>query len=238
MCKVKQIDKVLNIRKNLKFKSGEPEKAFNNRLKYPKTILRAVESACCHAAIYEARRHYLVILAAAFEMFWRDLIKKLIDDNKLIFHNINKFRSISFTLQDVQLIADNKLSLGELLVTAYTFQSPETVNQVISLILDIDAFAAFRKEKYVYVRATNKSEKTKDEMPAEFVITGESILRGISLINKCFEIRHDTVHDSGNRHRVSKIDLIHVESATYNFIMFFGPFVCDLFESKGNHIKK
>jgi hypothetical protein len=225
---MRTIEKALEVRKNLGLKSREPSKAFVNRLKHARVLVELTEKSASKGLILEARRLYIVTLAAAFESFWRDLIKSIVNKKGLTLEKDPHLSRLTFSLADVQQIIGHRVTIGELIAVAYTFQSPETVNQAVSEIFKIDAFSEFKRKEFLVHEISRKNRAKKHGPARKTVITGESALRKIPQIKRCFEIRHNTVHDIGSRYRISQTELLEIENAVWYFNSLFGMFVEDL----------
>lgn len=220
------LQKTLELRKNYKIKSREPMRAFTQKISCSKEILRLIEKCNPSPSVkQEVRRLFLVTVAAGFELYWRDLIRIIIDKNKITLKSNPKLGDIKFTIADVETIIGNKITLGELLSYSYTFQNPQTVNKVLSYILNFDAFAEFSKAKFKLQEVKRKNRSKKSGVLFKTTMQGKKILNNIKMIEKCFEIRHATVHDTGIRFRVSEKETILIENAVWQFNAFFELFI-------------
>lgn len=218
--------KTLELRKNYKIKSQEPMRAFNQKVSRSREILRIIEKHATSKSVkQEARRLFLVTVAAGFELYWRDLIRLTIDKNRISLKSNSKSGDIKFTMADVEMIIGNKVTPGELLSNSYTFQDPQTVNKVLSYILNFDAFTEFGKAKFELHEVSRKNRSKKAGTPFKTTIHGKQILNHIKMIEKCFEIRHATVHDTGVRYRISETETLLIENAVWQFNTFFEMFV-------------
>ena len=173
----------------------------------------------------EARRLYLVCLCAAFETYWRDFFRLTVDRYHIAVDGNNYLNRATFSYSDVRSIVGRKLTLGELVSATFTFQSTSTVNQAASEILGIDAFKRFAKAQFMLqeVPPTNPSKNNRSLMENTF--TGLVALRRRSIIDKCFSIRHETVHHTGNRYRPSQAKVLEMDGAVFMFNTFFSLFV-------------
>ena len=225
---MKPLDKVLAVRRNAKLKSLVPMRTFHARLKQPRVILDLVEKKGTSAARFEARRLYLVALCAAFELFWRDLLSRSVTRSRHSVQRNAQLGRVNFNIGDVQQIIERKIKIGELMACAYSFQGPDPVNQAVSEIFGVQAFTKFRSTKYELREVPRKNRSKKLGPPSTSYITGEFALKKTHLISKCFAIRHDTVHDIGVRHRISRSRCFEMDQAIWVFNMLFGMFVQSL----------
>lgn len=219
------LTKTLELRKNYKIKSREPMRAYQRRISLARDILQLIERNGRESSKQEARRLFLVTVAAGFELYWRDLIRAVIDRKKVTLKEYPKLRNINFTLADIEQIIGNRVTLGELLSCSYTFQNTKVVNEVLSCILNINAFTEFGKAKFQIQEIVRKNRSKKQGSIFQQIIYGKSILNNIKKIEKCFEIRHATVHDTGTRYRLSKIETLLIENAVWQFNTFFELFI-------------
>ena len=219
------IDKALEVRKSRHLKAKVPRRAFYNRVKRAQSVLELVEKAKTDQSVkYEARRNFLVSLCAAFETYWRDFIRETIDRNEPPSKRIRHLRKTSFTLSDVMTIVGRKLTLGELMASAYSFQSTSDVNLAVSHLLDIDAFSEFSRAKYEIKEVVPKRDSLKRK-PLVETFAGARILGHTARIDRCFEIRHETVHHTGSRYRVTARQVVEFHGSMSTFNLFFSLFI-------------
>jgi len=218
---VKTLHKVHELRKSLHLRSSEPQRAYENRLRRPRQILRIVEDKEPSISIlYEARRAYIVSLACAFEIFWRELVRYSIDAEGIDQTKLRGLDSVKMSLSEMAEVFHHDMTLGELVSSSFSFQGVAHVSKAISALLGIDAFTEFRSFKF-QMSYINPKTKEKVKQP---VCLGPDALKRSKFINQCFEIRHDSVHNTGTRFRV-KPDLIsRIEDAMWRFNGFFGMF--------------
>lgn len=218
------LEKALKLRKSIPLKAKEPYFAFTNRIHWSYVICRIIEKSRNMSVVYEARRQLIITLGAAFEIYWRDFFKGFIDSHRLGERQLEKIREAKFSIGDIQKILGHKLTLGELISNIYVFQSPEVVNKLASEILGIDAFADFAKKKFKITFEIFSGRKTVDDK-TEYIVLGSKVLSEIKHINHCFSIRHECVHDTGVRFRVSGKKLSQFQSAMTMFNVIFGMYL-------------
>lgn len=167
---------------------------FYNELRVPMLMLHTIEGNCKKGGILhneelllEARRNYVVALTTSFEIFWREFIREIVDKGEV--KNITKLKKYKFSFNDLMHILGNKLTLGELVSSSYTFQSIDVIQEVAKNIFQIDFFDIFSNSKFEVIEGEGESAKSK-------TFTGEEILAKRQLIDNCFENRHAIVHDS------------------------------------------
>lgn len=219
---MRAIDKVHELRKSIHIRSSAPRRAYMNRIRRPKKILKIIEEKNPATSIlYEARRAYVVSLACAFEIFWRELVKSSIDDANIDQTKLQGLESIKMSMRELAGVFRHNMTLGELISCSFSFQGVEQVNKAISVLLGIDAFSEYRTYKFQFYTVDSE---TKDFVALVPTCFGPEALKRSKFINQCFEIRHDSVHNTGTRFRV-KPDLIHrMEDALWLFNLTFGIF--------------
>jgi len=115
---LRAVDKALILRESAYLKSKQPEKSFQNRLKNPRKILELVEhSSASNSVKLEGRRCYLVSLCAAFEIYWRDFFREMIDEHRIAIEKANHLNKVTFSYSDIREIVGKRLTLGELVAT-------------------------------------------------------------------------------------------------------------------------
>ena len=216
------IEKILKLRKSAPLKAKEPFRAFRSRLSKPYAVLFIVEkNTKNNTLIHEARRQFVVSLASAYETYWRDFIKTTINDSEIKNLYLENIRNTKFSFDELHQIMGHKLTLGELISASYTFQSTDVINCVVKNIFNIDLFASFAKAKYkMTVREVVKKRKNKKPRAFSQIIKGTDILRDRKYIDRCFEIRHETVHDTGARFKLSSKNIQKMHGVMFYFNWF------------------
>lgn len=226
----------------------EPLRVYKSRLREPQKILQLCEETPQpDSTQQEARRQFLVAVAAASELFWRVFIRANVDRSRHRPNVLERFRKTTFTLSDVHRIIGRKLTLGELIAAAYSFQGTEAVNTSLSEILQINVFSEFAKEKFVVVEdewykclvdaayGTNgKPPRTwkKNRKPLEAKFTGRDILkRDCVMVDHCYTIRHDSVHSFGRIYKPSARETIEIANAVWEFNAVLALFIESRFKA-------
>ena len=164
----------------------------------------------------EARRLYLVVLCAAFEIFWRDFLKLCIDEFRPNEEQLSHLTKQSFTIAEMAEIASKRVSFGELISYGYRFQSTEAVNRAFSEVFSFDAFGGLGRATFGLFEPMSRKRKPVREMFRR-PMHGSSILKLCPKIDACFKIRHETVHNLGTIHRVSRRQVLDFEGAISTF---------------------
>jgi hypothetical protein len=221
------IEKALKFRESIPREMQEPLDVSQKRLLEPGRILLLIEKhAKDNSTIFEARRQYIICLCSSFEIYWRTLLKSIIDSHELTEKQLKKTKEIKLSLFDLRNIVGHKLTLGELFTSVHVFQSPYAVNSVVSDMLGNDAFSEFAKAEFKLGPFRNR-KYFKSEW--EYV-KGSDILKDLGYLEECFEVRHDSAHSSGSKHVVSAAKLDKFSHAVNYFCFFFGLFIRDEIE--------
>ena len=197
---------------------------FNRRMHTPSRLLKLIEESIINeSAKKEFRRLYVVCLCAAFESHWREYYKHTINsiDQKLL--NFENHPMEMFSHSDMSNIIGKNISLGELLSCSYVFNGPMSVNKAFSDLLQKDLFKEFRETKF---RMSEVPSKDNNKRPlANAVFEGRSVLKHIKTIEKCFIVRHETVHNTGVRYNLTKYELLKISSSMFTFNSVFTLFI-------------
>jgi hypothetical protein len=222
---MKALEKALAVRRNWPFRSPDPRIAYRNRIRRAHGVLTLIEKHGSSQVRYEARRLFIVAVCAAFEAFWRDIVRDAIDEGGISLKSAPQLGKVTFSVSDLSEVLGQRLTLGELVSAAYTFQSPEAVDQALSEVLGIKAFAEFAKWelKVREVPRKNRSRKRGPLLKATF--KGDVWLKAIPNIHRAFAVRHDTVHDTGARHWLTTIQTHRLQHAVWEFNEFFSLFI-------------
>lgn len=206
---MRSTEKIAELRRFAHLKALDPERAFERRLEAPRRLLGLAEARISRGADkLEARRQYVVALCAAFEVFWRDFFRRCIDDAEITPMHVQHLTKPSAGIADVAFLLNKRVSLGEFVSCCYTFQSCETVDRAFSEVFKIGAFAEIAKEKLRFVEKGGVREG---------VVHGSQIVALASLIDRCFEVRHETVHNMGVGFRPSLQQVRDFEAAMQLF---------------------
>ena len=221
----KIIDRALELRVTGKRRSPDPSRAYQNRLEAPRQVLETIETSSLPARVkLEARRLFVVCICAAFESFWRDVVRSMVAELGVSVTLRRNLRKQTFSLGDLGDILGRELTLAELVSCSYTFQHPEIVNRSMSDILSIDVFCEFKQSHFALVEVPRKNRKPETPL-ARVELTGEFALKRIPLIERCFTIRHETVHHVGHVYRPTYRNVLEMENAVWIFNEFLSMFV-------------
>ena len=75
----------------------------------------------------------------------RDFVKQTVDAQRFGNIDMRRLRNHKFSFSDLQQILGQRLTLGELIASSYTFQGSEVVNQVCQEVFGVDLFARMAK---------------------------------------------------------------------------------------------
>jgi hypothetical protein len=222
---MKPLDKAIAVRRNWPFRSADPSIAYRHRIKRARAILDLVEKHGRRPVQYEARRLYIVAVCAAFEAFWRDVIRNIIDEGGVTLTSAPQLGKVMFSVQDVKEILGRKLTLGELVAASYTFQSPVVVDQALSDVLGTKAFSTFAATEFQVKEIPRRNRSKKHGPLLETSFKASLFLKRLPEIVHAFAVRHDTVHDAGARHWPSAATTDRLENAVWSFNEFLTLFV-------------
>ena len=217
---MKPLDKALAVRRNWPFRSPDPGLAYRHRVDRARAVLDLVERHGRKPVQYEARRLFIVAVCAAFEAFWRDVIRDVIDQGGITLRSAPQLAKVQFSIADVKEILGRRLTLGELVAASYTFQSAGVVDQALSEVLGIKAFSAFALLKVTVEEVPRKNRSRKRGSLLKHSFKGAAYLKLIPEIDRAFTVRHDTVHDAGTRHWLSIGAAARLENSIWNFNRF------------------
>lgn len=223
---MKAIEKALLLRKSARLRSKEPMRLFINRLREPNRILELVEREHASTAVrLEARRQFLVSVCAAFESYWRMFVRVNVDAHRIPARAWEHIKRTQFTLADIQNVVGRRLTIGELVSCAFPFQGPDAVNTSLSELLQTNIFTEFAKARFA-LREVPPTSRPKKRRLFRSELTGQQVLRSTRHdLERCFEVRHDTVHNTGAVHRVTHRDALTIANSAWQFNAFLGMHV-------------
>lgn len=205
---MKPVLKALKLRESLSRTSQKTLDRFYDILMEPKRLLEFVEDKTQRKElIQEARKNYIVALATAFEVFWREFIREAVDSTEI---KKAKFSKQKFSFDDLAMILGHKLTLGELVASVNNYQGIEALQEVSQEVFSFDFIGRFSKDE---IEAFEKGELL-------WKITGEEILKDKPHIDQGFEMRHQIVHDAGSGLNILKKQIDRIERAMGFFCVF------------------
>lgn len=232
MATPKLIERVLELRQAARLRERRPARLFETRLRRPRQVLSLVEKhADSEELRHEARRQYIVTLATAFEVYWREFFSFSLDQYRAPHASVSHLTKVSVTLADVGAIIGRKLTLGELISCAYSFQGVEALNAAASAVIEMDAFALFRKSNFRIDVVRKKGDEKPHPKP--ITQTGVDVLTSaLPQVKRCFTIRNEVVHNIGRRVQPSLKELFEIEGCMSTFNVFFSLFLQGQFDTR------
>ena len=180
---MKPIPKALMLRDSLSRKHQKSLDRFSASMKTADALLQFVETNTEDTGLLQsARSNHIVSLATAFEIHWREFIRESVDKIGVPKSSMKNYR---FSFNDLATILGHRLTIGELIASAYTFQGIEPLQTVAREVFDFDFLSVFSKAN-IEVHLENIEP---------WKVNGLSILKDKESIDKCFEMRHQIVHD-------------------------------------------
>jgi hypothetical protein len=202
------ISKALKLRESLSRTSQNTLDRFYNILSEPKKLLEFIEDKTQRKElIQEARKNYIVALATAFEVFWREFIREAVDSTDIKKAKLSKRK---FSFNEITEILGHKLTLGELVASIENYQGIEPLQEVSQEIFGFDFLGCLSKDEI---------EVFENDEPV-LKIKGEEILKGKTYIEQGFEMRHQIVHDAGSGLNISKNQVNKIERFMGLFCIF------------------
>lgn len=227
------IQRALELRDAAPLKDRRPDRIFDKRLNEARELLDlAEEHAKSEAAKFEARRTYIVHLATAFEVYWREFFRATTDRVRPSSAGFSHLTKVTLTLAEMSTVLGRKLTLGELLSCAYSFRGVDALKFAASSVLQLDAFTEFGKTEYE-IKVLPHKRLAKSLRRKIWRYKGAQILKSsLPLINECYRIRNETVHNTGFRVRLTRHEVFPMEAQMRTFNIFFSLFLQGRFEDK------
>lgn len=172
----------------------------------------------------EARRQNICSLNSAFEVFWRELIRILIDESKFKDIHLTKVRSHKFSFKELDKILDKKMSLGELLTNVYSFQSRFGLESIIRDLFGLNLYKELRQKRMKFqLVEVGKTD-------GQIIDMSEILDKCIPAIDKVNLIRNATCHDVGTNFRPSKKTIIELDHRVWMFNFYISTVVDSIFK--------
>ena len=182
---MKPVPKAIMLRDSVSRESEMWLDRFSVTMKIPNELLELTENQTEDDSLIQlARRNHIVSLATAYEIHWREFVRETVDSRGV---SKTKLKKYQFTFSDLASILDHKLTLGELVASAFTFHGIEPLQIVADDVFNFDFLSALSRDE-IEVTIDGTSSK---------MIKGKDIIKHRQQIDKCFEMRHLIVHDAG-----------------------------------------
>jgi len=96
----------------------------------------------------EARGQFVTSATTAFEVYFREMLRKSIDEGQVDIGKVPELEKERISVADLEWMKTKHVSAGELAYSAYNFQSLENINKVFSGVIGRDFISAVRERTY------------------------------------------------------------------------------------------
>ena len=218
------VSKTLRLRKGAQEIPETPMEAYNKKISIPFAVydhVKKIKIKQKRVTLYELRRQCIVALVSGFEIYWRELIKILVDSYNVEKRILKKFNNKKIALSNFEDIDLHKISLGELITNGYTIQSLDSLNEIIEKILRKNVFDEFLDGMAIQ----KSSDLDQEEKECKRTMRDIGFKKFVKEIELVFEIRHETVHNFGTQYDISEEQLYNMHTSVTSFNMFYGAYV-------------
>jgi len=212
------LDILLERRKNRKTRSKFPIESFIDKWSNSSNLSEKIHKKIHDRnLIQEARNQFIMSIITALEVFLRDSLLFLIDEYKLDYTKLAKKKADTYSLEKIEFITKNKITIGELIVDYCNFQNLGGINECFSLLFGFNLFEEVKQYKWVY-----------DEKDPQ----GFMQVSNFYLIDRLLKLRHNITHDLDFKRKINKRDLDEMENELVTFANILSFFFEDLIEKK------
>jgi len=198
-------ERIEEARRARRGRSSVPYFFFLDKLDLADKLLKTVQKKIHDPKLSrEARGQFVASATTALEGYFREMLRKAIDEWHVDIREIPELEKQRIHVADLEWIEAKRVSVGELVRSACNFQSLENINKVFSGVIGRDFISAVRKQV--------------NDCP----IHGEERIREdfYEKVKELIEVRHTFVHEIDFKARYPMRELRDRVSALVEFVSF------------------
>jgi len=152
----------------------------------------------------EARGQFVTSLVTAFEVYFREMLRKAIDDGRIDVQKIPELQKRNIPISDLEWIKKKRVSVGEIICLGHNFQNLDNIERVFSAVIGEDFISAIRKHVF------NIPEIGEWRVSKDFYQRVEELLR----------LRHTFVHEVNFKTKFRAREISDMLGALVEFVYF------------------
>lgn len=201
---LKELKLILESRRNRRKRSSVPLFFFLDKYRDADDLLIQIHKNIKNRRLLqEARKQHVISLVTALETYFRDTIIWLINKKKVNISNLVSKVDKKFNIAEIDIIHKERISSGELIATQFNFQNLKIIDELFSLVFQVNFFRMVKQYKFYY--ADKKTDFI--QLDDDFYSDLENLLK----------LRHNFTHDINFKDR---LNLNTVRNLSNNLIMF------------------
>ncbi|GEM_PF-3262431 len=186
-------------------RSSVPYNFFLDKIDLANRVLETIQKRTRDSGLSrEARGQFIASATTALEVYFREMLRKAIDEEQANIRKIPELQKQSIPVADLEWIRAKRVSVGELLCSACNFQSLENISKVFSGIIGKDFISAVRK--YVYNCPIHGRESIREDF--------------YERVKELVEARHTFVHEINFKAKYPMRQLEDRVNALLEFVSF------------------
>lgn len=177
--------------------------------------------------VQQARRQVVISLVSALEVYFKDTLKQSYDSG--VFKNSFLLKKIRkrFYFNDIENIIDNKVSLGELLASVFTFQSLSSVNKVFSQLIGRNMFNQINTFEF----ELQVEETDGHSHPGQKTTILNEDRKVYRRIDELYSLRPFLTHDQLERSEISEFQIQNFLGASCLLVVVIDNYLRELIQS-------
>jgi hypothetical protein len=152
----------------------------------------------------EARGQFVASATTALEVYFREMLRKAIDEGQVDIGKIPELEKERISVADLEWMKTKRVSVGELAYSAYNFQSLENINKVFTGVMGRDFMTAVRE--CVYDCALHGEERIRKDF--------------YERVKELVEVRHTFIHEINFKANYPRRQLEDRLAALFEFVSF------------------
>ncbi len=179
--------------------------------------------------IQQARKQLVISLVSALEVYFKDSLMTAYDSGSFNDSYLVKRLQKRFFLKDIQDIIKNKITIGEVLASIFTFSNLKSVNKVFSSLIGKNFF----KELNEYQFELKSQADEESDIPT---INNTTMLnedrRVYFNLKELYSIRPFITHDQPEKSSISEFQIQYFISSSELFAIVIDNYLCSIMNNE------
>ena len=179
--------------------------------------------------IQQARKQLVISLVSALEVYFKDSLMTAYDSGSFNDSYLVKRLQKRFLLKDIQDIIKNKITIGEVLASIFTFSNLKAVNKIFSSLIGKNFF----KELNEYQFELKSQADEESDIPTINKTTMLNEDRRVYFnLKELYSIRPFITHDQPEKSSISEFQVQYFISSAELFAIVIDNYLCSLMNNE------
>lgn len=174
--------------------------------------------------IQQSRKQLVISLVSALEVYLKDTL--MIAYNSGSFNDCYLVRSLQkrFLLKDIQDIIQNKITIGEILASVFTFSNLKSINKIFSGLIGNSFFKELNQYKFE-LKSSDDEEKKESEGLTTILNEDRRVYFNLK---ELYSLRPFITHDQPEKSSISEFQIQYFLSSTSLFTFVIDSYLCSI----------